>query len=176
MHRPPRQRQAPLLDAGVLRRAFVVLGPLEAGLALLAYLLVWRQAGVSLAELQTLVPLLLNHTAPEPIQALQLKASSVALSTIVLGQVGALLACRSEWRLSWRMLRERNPLLWLGVLCELLLLSALLLLPSLAAIFGLGPFPAAWLGPMALAPLLIVLADDGHKAWRQRRHGDPAHP
>lgn len=176
MHRPPRSRQAPLLDGPVLRRAFLVLGPLEAGLAMLAYLLVWRQAGVNGPQLQALAPQLLQHTAPAALQAVQLRASSVAFSAIVLGQVGALMACRSEWRLSWRMLREPNPLLWGGVISELALLAALLLLPALAAIFTLGPFPAAWLGPMALAPLLIVLADDARKAWARRAGPRPGEP
>ncbi|MFM7086364.1 MAG: cation-translocating P-type ATPase [Cyanobium sp.] len=170
MHRSPRPRGAPLLDAGVLRRSYLFLGLLEAGFAMLAYLLVWHQAGVDLPQLQALAPQLLAHTAPEPMQALQLQASSVAFAAIVLGQVGVLMACRSEWRPSWRLLREPNALLWLGVLSELLLLAALLLIPALGRIFSLGPFPAAWLGPMALAPLLIVLADDARKAW-QRRSG-----
>ncbi len=173
MHRPPRRRQAPLLDAGVLRRAFVVLGPLEAGLAMLAYVLVWRQAGVGWAELQALTPQLLHHTAPTALQAVQLRASSVAFTTIVLGQVGVLMACRSEWRPSWRMLREPNPLLWWGVLSELLLLGALLLLPALGTIFSLGPFPLRWLPLLALAAPLIVLADELRKGWRL---GRAAHP
>jgi magnesium-transporting ATPase (P-type) len=87
----------------------------------------------------------------------------VAFTAIVLGQVGALLACRSEWRPSWRLLREPNPLLWWGVVWELLLLSALLLVPALGAVFSLVPFPLAFLGWMALAPLLIVVADDLRK-------------
>ena len=172
MRRPPRSRQEPLLDAGVLRRAFLVLGPLEAGLAMLAYLLVWRQAGVSWPQLQALTPQLLSHSAPPAMQALQLQASSVAFAAIVLGQVGALMACRSDWRPSWRPPRDANPPLWLGVLSELVLLAALLLIPALGAIFDLGPFPAAWLGPMALAPLLIVLADDGRKAWRRHNQAN----
>ncbi len=169
MHRPPRSRLEPLLDAGVLRRAFLVLGPLEAGFSMLAYLLVWRQAGVDLPQLQALAPQLLQHSAPAALQAVQLRASSVAFTTIVLGQVGALMACRSEWRPSWRLPGGANPLLWLGLLSELLLLAALLRLPALGAIFSLVPFPVAWLGPMALAPLLIVLVDDLRKAWWPRQ-------
>ncbi|MFM7311858.1 MAG: cation transporting ATPase C-terminal domain-containing protein, partial [Cyanobium sp.] len=171
MHRPPRPRQAPLLDGAVMRRSYLFLGLLEAGLAMLAYLLVWRQAGVNLAQLQALAPRLLQHTAPEALQAVQLQASSVAFTTIVLGQVGVLMACRSETRPAWRMLREANPLLWGGVAAELLLLAALLRLPALGEIFGLGPFPLAWLGPMTLAPVLIVGLDDLRKlGLRRRRH------
>ena len=163
MQRPPLPRQAPLLDGQVMRRSYLFLGLLEAGLSMLAYLLVWRQAGVGLAQLQALAPQLLQHTAPAALQALQLRASSVAFTTIVLGQVGVLMACRSEGRSAWRMLAEPNPLLWLGLASELLLVAALLLVPQLGSHFGLGPFPAAFLPWMALVPPLIVLCDDLRK-------------
>ena len=170
MHQPPRPRQAPLLDGGVMRRSYLFLGLLEAGFSMLAYLLVWRQAGVDLPQLQALTPQLLHHSAPAALQAVQLRASSVAFTTIVLGQVGVLMACRSEWRPAWRMLREANPLLWGGVAAELLLVGALLLVPALGRLFGLGPFPLAWLAPMALSPLVIVLLDDLRKDLRSRRN------
>ncbi|MEB3272041.1 MAG: cation-transporting P-type ATPase, partial [Synechococcus sp.] len=173
MQRPPAPRRAPLLDGRVMRRSYLFLGMLEAGLAMLAYLLVWRQAGVGLAQLQALAPQLLQHTAPEPMQTLQLRASSVAFTTIVLGQVGVLMACRSEARSAWRMLAEPNPLLWAGLLSELLLVAALLLVPELGMHFGLGPFPVAFLPWMALVPPLIVLCDDLRKDCL-RRAGRPA--
>jgi Ca2+-transporting ATPase len=178
MHQPPRPRQAPLLDGGVMRRSYLFLGLLEAGFSMLAYLLVWRQAGVGFAELQALTPQLLHHTAPAALQAVQVRASSVAFTTIVLGQVGVLLACRSEWRFAWRMLRDPNPLLWFGIASELLLVAALVLVPALGAMFTMAPFPARFLPWMALAPVVIVLADDLRKlrlnhpsrpaAWRSR--------
>jgi Ca2+-transporting ATPase len=174
MQRPPAPRQAPLLDGRVMRRSYLFLGVLEAGLSILAYLLVWREAGVGLAQLQALAPQLLQHTAPEPMQALQLRASSVAFTTIVLGQVGVLMACRSEARSAWRMLAEPNPLLWAGLLSELLLVAALLLVPELGLHFGLGPFPVAFLPWMALVPPLIVLCDDLRKE-SLRRAGRRAH-
>jgi magnesium-transporting ATPase (P-type) len=161
-----------------MRRSYLFLGLLEAGFSMLAYLLVWRQAGVGFAELQALTPQLLHHTAPAALQAVQVRASSVAFTTIVLGQVGVLLACRSEWRFAWRMLRDPNPLLWFGIASELLLVAALVLVPALGAMFTMAPFPARFLPWMALAPVVIVLADDLRKlrlnhpsrpaAWRSR--------
>jgi Ca2+-transporting ATPase len=163
MHRPPRPRQAPLLDASILRRSYLFLGLLEAGLSMGAYLLVWHQAGVGLQTLRELAPQLMHHTAPARWQSVQLQASSAAFTTIVLSQVGVLLACRSDWMPSWRTLRQPNPLLWFGIASELLLLSALVLVPALGAIVSMGPFPASLLGWLALAPLLILLADDLRK-------------
>ena len=166
MHRPPRPRHRPLLNRAVMVRAYLVLGLVEAIASMAAYLLVWRQAGVDWPQLQALAPQLLHHTAPAAIQAVQRQASSVAFSTIVLGQVGVLMACRSEWRSAWRMLARPNPLLWWGVVGELVLLAALLRLPALGAIFSLGPFPLPWLPLLALVPVLIVLVDDLRKVWR----------
>ena len=168
MHQPPRPRQATLLDRSVLQRSYLFLGLMEASFSLAAYLLVWLQGGVSLAELQALAPQLLQHTAPESLQQLQLQASATAFTTIVFSQVGVLLACRSEWRSGWRLLGQANPLLWCGVTSELVLLAALVLTPMLGRLLGMAPFPVRNLTWIALAPLLILLADDGRKRWLQR--------
>ena len=177
MHQPPRPRRAPLLDAGVMRRSYLFLGLMEAGFSMAAYLLVWRQAGVGFRQLQALAPQLLHHSAPAHLQTVQLQASSVAFATIVFSQVGVLMACRSEWRSAFRLPREPNPLLWFGVASELVLLSALILVPALGRLFNMVPFPASFLGWMLLAPLTIVLADDLRKLWLRRRHrGQKATP
>jgi magnesium-transporting ATPase (P-type) len=168
MHSPPRPRQAPLLDRSVMLRAYLFLGLIEAALSMGAYLLVWRQGGVGWQELRALAPQLLHRSAPAAMQTLQLQASSVAFTVIVLSQVGVLMACRSEHRSAWSMLRQPNPLIWLGVGAELALTAAIVLLPPLAAVFSMAPFPLAWLPWMALAPLVVMLADDGRKAWLSR--------
>ena len=62
------------------------------------------------------------------------------------------------------MLFRSNPLLWLGVLSEFVVLAALLRLPPLAHVFSLVPIPAPWFVLMASAPLLILLAD----RWRKQ--------
>ena len=33
----------------------------------------------------------------------------------------------------------------------------------------MAPFPLTWLGPMALAPVLVILADALDKRWRTAR-------
>lgn len=163
MQRPPRPRQAPLLDRGVMLRSYLFLGLLEAFLAMGTYLLAWRESGVDLPRLQALAPALLQHSAPVPFQELQLQASSAAFATIVFSQVGVLLACRSEWRSGFLLLREPNLLLAFGVSGELLLLAGFLLVPVLGSLFSIVAFPSAWLRWMVLAPWVILLADDLRK-------------
>jgi calcium-translocating P-type ATPase len=176
MQHPPHARQAPLLDRGMLIRAYGFLGVLEAFFAMAAYLMVWQLGGVNLLELRELTPSLFNHTASAPVQMLQGSASSAAFATIVASQVGVLMACRSDWRSAWSMLRSANALLWLGVGGELLLLIALVLWTPLAALFGMAPFPEPILLWMISSPVLIVLADDWLKRQQmQHRRRDTVH-
>jgi Ca2+-transporting ATPase len=167
MRRPPRARDQPLLTVPLLLRGYLLIGAVEAGLAMAAYLLAWRSQGVGLAELRALAPALLHGTAEPAMLALQHQASAATFTTIVLGQLGALMACRSEQQpalgglgLGWL---RRNPLLGLGLSSELAILALLVQVAPLAAVMELAPFPASWLGWMLPVPLLVVQADDGRK-------------
>jgi Ca2+-transporting ATPase len=160
---PPRPRGRALLNGAVMLRAYGVLGVTEALLAMGGYLLVWRQRGVGWSELRELAPLLLHHQAPAALETVGRQASSVAFGLIVAAQMGALLACRSEHRPFWTTLALPNPWLWCGFFSEPALASLVVLLPPLAGVFATAPFPVAWLGWMALAPLLVLVVDTLHK-------------
>ena len=80
MRHPPRPAQAPLMDAAVMRRSYLFLGLAEALLAMLAYLLAWRQAGVELNSLRQWAPELLHGSAPVAVQLMQQQASSAAFT------------------------------------------------------------------------------------------------
>ncbi|MEB3255823.1 MAG: cation-transporting P-type ATPase [Synechococcaceae cyanobacterium] len=175
MHRPPRRRSQPLLDRSVMARAYLVLGLAEAIPSMAGYLLVWRWHGVGWAELRALAPALLHQRAPAALQAVQNQASSVAFALIVAGQMGALLACRSDRQPFWATLRRPNRLLWLGFASEPLVAGILILVPALAAVFGTAPFPAAWLVPMAVAPLLVLAADTLQKANTLQKRVNESH-
>ena len=77
--------------------------------------------------------------------------------TLTASRMGALLACRSESRSAWRTLREPNPLLWFGIASELLLLSALVLVPALGSVFSMKPFPLPVLGWLLLFAATAIL-------------------
>jgi magnesium-transporting ATPase (P-type) len=91
---------------------------------------------------------------------------TVTLALIVAGQMGALLACRSDRQPFWTTLRRPNRLLWLGFLSEPLVAGSLILVPALAAVFRMAPFPSRWLLPMLGATLLVLGADTLHKRLR----------
>ena len=165
MHRPPRRRGLPLLNRAVMVRAYLVLGLAEAVASMGGYLLVWRWHGVGWGELRALAPALLHKSAPAAVQAIQDQASTVAFALIVAGQMGALLACRSDLQPFWQTLRRPNRLLWVGFCSEPLVASTLILVPALAAAFGLAPIPPAWVLPMGLATLLVLAVDTVHKRF-----------
>jgi len=165
MRLAPRPRGQALLDRAVMTRSYLVLGLAEALTAMAGYLLVWRHHGVGLGDLRKLAPQLLHHTAPAALLAIQHQAATVTFCLIVAGQMGALLACRSETVPFWKRLRTPNRLLWLGLLSEPLVAGSLVLIPALAAAFGNAPFPLAWLPWMGLSTLLVLAADTVHKRW-----------
>jgi Ca2+-transporting ATPase len=173
MQRPPRQRDQPLLTRAVMVRGYLLLGAVEAGLAMAAYLLAWRAEGVGLAQLRALAPALLAGTAEPAWQVVQRQASAATFTTIVLGQLGVLMACRSDRQpvlgrpgLGWL---RRNPLLGLGIGSELAIAALLVQVAPLAAVLELAPFPAGWLGWMQPVPVLVVLADDLRKRLQAGR-------
>jgi magnesium-transporting ATPase (P-type) len=170
---PPRPRHQPLLSGPLLLRGYLVLGAVEAGLAMAAYLLAWRAQGVGLAELQGLAPALQAGTAEPMWQAMQRQASAATFTTIVMGQLGVLMACRSERAPALGCLGLRwliqNPLLGLGIGSELAIAASLVLIAPLAHVLELAPFPAGWLGWMVPVPVLVVLGDDARKRWLRAR-------
>jgi len=95
--------------------------------------------------------------------AIQQQASTVAFCLIVAGQMGALLACRSDRRPFWELLPIANPLLWLGWWSEPVVAGSLVLVAPIAGVFELAHFPLDYLGLIALAPLAVLLADTVHK-------------
>jgi magnesium-transporting ATPase (P-type) len=133
--------------------------------------MVWRNNGFDLVALQQVAPDLLHHRAAPAVLAIQREASTVAFCLIVASQMGALLACRSDRRPFWEMIPIPNPLLWLGWWSEPVVAGTLVLVSPIAAVFELAQFPPASLGPIALAPLVVLLADTVHKRllWRHGR-------
>jgi calcium-translocating P-type ATPase len=162
MKRPPRPKEAPLLDRRLLLRAYLRLGGVQALCAMAAYLAVWWLHGVDLAGLRVAATAIIGHAADPALTALQREATSAALASIVLCQMGNLFACRSE-RLSIFSIRGRNPLLLIGLAVEATLLLAVLHVPPLQGVFGTAPLPAlAW--PALLAgPILLVAVDEAIK-------------
>ncbi len=156
MRRPPRRRDQPLLDRSLMLRAYLVLGLTEAICSMAIYLVAWRAQGVDWPALQALAPALLQGRAGPLEQLMQRRASAAAFTAIVCGQLGVLLACRSGPPGS---VGRANPLLLPAIASMGLLTATLILLPPLARLLQLAPYPPAWLVWMVPVPLLVLLAD-----------------
>jgi magnesium-transporting ATPase (P-type) len=153
---PPRRR---LIDGAVLRRALLVLGPVEATIAMVAFLAVLVSGGWTFGA-----------TVPAATLA---TASGAAFTAVVLGQMANAFACRSSSRPPWRIGWRSNPLLVWAVGIELLVLVAMLGVPSVASLLGHRP-PTLFGLALAAAAVPAVLAVDALvKAAATRRRGAP---
>jgi magnesium-transporting ATPase (P-type) len=143
-----------LLDAGVLRRALLVLGPTEALAAMTAFVVAFLAGGWWFGS-------------PMPEGHVLRAASGAAFAAVVFGQAANAFACRSTVRVPWRVPRH-NELLARAVGVELLALAVFELVPPIARALSQAPPPAAALA-VALLAAPAVLAADALTKLRQRR-------
>jgi len=157
MRRPPRARGERLLSWGLIARAYLFLGVLEAAAAMTVFFFVLDAAGWHYGE-----PL--ARTAP-----LYLEATTACLATIVMMQVVNVFLCRHPWRSIFAFSLFGNPLILLGIAAELGLLLFIAYTPTGHWLFGTAPVGAeVWLFAAALA-VLMGFAEEARKTWLRRR-------
>ena len=157
MRVPPRARSERLLTAGLLLRAYLFLGVLEAAAAMAAFLYVLHNGGWHYGE-----PL----AADVP---LYLKATTATLAAIIVMQVANLFLCRDPLRPAFSPGFFANHLIFAGLAAELGLLLAIAYTPWGNRLFGCAPLDGRiWLYilPFALAMLIV---EEGRKVWLRRR-------
>jgi magnesium-transporting ATPase (P-type) len=154
LERPPVRGH--LLDRGVLRRAFGLLGPVEAAVEMAAFTVALVAAGWR--------PGLQFPTGPA-----LLAASGAAFSAVVLGQLGNAFACRSTTQPAWRLGWTTNRLLVGAVLMELAALAGFLFVAPVARMLGQAPPGAMAAAVAVLAAPAVVFADALYKGRLSRR-------
>lgn len=121
-----------------------------------AFFWVWHSYGYGLADIQAVTPALLTHSATAPVLAIYIQATTLTLAAIVASQDGNVFACRSEtvsiWRLGW----FSNPLIWLGIATEWMLVIAIITLPPLQEIFATAPLNLGQWALLLLCPPLVL--------------------
>jgi magnesium-transporting ATPase (P-type) len=156
MRQPPRRRDERLLTWGLLARAYLWLGVLEAAAAMAAFFFVLRMGGWRFGE--TLAP-----DAP-----LYLLATTACLAAIVVTQVVNVFLCRHDRRSAFGFTAASNPLLLWGIAMEIALILAIVYTPAGQALFGTAPLPAeVWLFLLPLAAPMLVL-EEARKALTRR--------
>ena len=145
-----------LMNRRVLVRAFGILGPTEAVISMAVFVLVLQSFGGWQTATATEIAM----------------ASGAAFLTVVLGQMTNAWACRSStwspWVLGWFTNRLLVPAVSAGLVFSLVIL----LIPSIASVFGQAS-PPAWSWLVAATAIPAVLGVDAldksiRNAWRRR--------
>jgi magnesium-transporting ATPase (P-type) len=156
MDQPPRPTHEPLVTRGMLARAYLFFGLIEAALVMLAFFFVLFQGGWSWGA---------PMSESDPLLRL---ARTVVFVGIVSTQVGTAFACRTERVSTFRVKLWSNHWLLAGIALEIALTVALVYLPPLQSFFQLEPMPlVAWLLIAPFGPLIFV-ADELRK-WMVRK-------
>ncbi len=157
MRRPPRKRHEPLLSWGLLARAYLFLGVLEAAAAMAVFFYVLDAAGWQYGES-------LAKTAP-----LYLQATTACLATIVVMQVMNIFLCRHPLKSSLSFSLLGNPLILFGIGAEIVMILLIVYTPAGHWLFGTAPLGAeVWLLAIVLAAVMWLL-EETRKAWLRRR-------
>jgi hypothetical protein len=151
----PRPARGRLLDRTVAVRAFGVLGPTEAVVAMCAFLTVFLVAGWRPGE-------------AFPGGDVLLGASGAAFATVVLGQLANAFACRSSTRWAGAMGWLTNRLLVGAVALELVVAGAFLLVPPVADLLRHQAPPLAGWAVALLAVPSVIGADAAVKRLARR--------
>ncbi len=179
MKRPPRPRSQPLLDRGLLSRAFW-LGAIEAALSFAGFLAVFIISGHA-GDIG--LPFIAQLTVPENFKLfLSLNETIILAATIyqagvVTSQVGNALACRSDRTRSSYLGWLSNKYLLISILLELAGLVSIIYIPFLARIFNHTPLSAwMWIG-LALNSFMLYSIEWIRKflnrVFRKLRDGKP---
>ena len=152
MVRPPRSRNARLLDVRVLGRAFGFLGPVEA-VASMAML----PLGAALFYGWPADPLPSSGTQRDVL-------STMVFAAIVLMQMANAFECRSTPASLFSIGPFSNRLLVAAVAVEALTLLAFVYIPPISRALGQHPLgPAQWL-PVLVTPWVLLAAEEARKA------------
>ena len=158
MRRPPRLRSERLLNWGLLTRAYLFLGPLEAIAGMAAFFFVlhggdWQYGTV------------LGHH-----DNLYLQATTACLSAIIAMQVVNVFLCRHPTLSAFSRGHRRNRLIWYGIGFELLLLLLIGYTPWGNALFGTSPLDAeVWLFILPFGIGMLLLEELRKAVVRKRR-------
>ena len=156
MDRPPRPRSEHLLNRPVLGRVFGWIGPLEGVAALASFFLAYLLAGWRPCE-----PLADSGE-------LYVQTTTMTMAGIVMAQVGAGLAWRTNRRSIASVGLFTNRLLLVGIAVEVAMIAVLSHTPGLADAFHMAPLsPGLWL-TLLVWPPLVLGAEELRKAVLRR--------
>ena len=160
MSKPPRPRNRPVIDKGLLWRSFGWLGLIEAVLCFFGFFMVLYVSGNLgvFVPFSSVLPIPSVLFAPMGIYAAYTIANTVYHAGVVTCQVGNAFACRTETAHNTGMGWFSNKYLWIGIGIELFIIFILIYIPFLAGIFNHVRIPFYfWPGLLSYAIILYSL-------------------
>jgi len=161
MERPPRRRGQGVISGRLLLRAWGLLGPISAVLALGAFFSVLLRAGWHPGD---------PVGAGSALHHAYLQATTATFAGIVACQIGVAFASRTD-RVSLRSIGLLgNRLLLAGIAFEVLFAAALMYIGPLGHLFGTTALDAPTLALLATFPVLVWGVDEIFRWQDRRRH------
>jgi len=150
MERPPRKKENRLFNIRSLARSGYI-GLFIGAFALVWCFYAWSQTGWSIGQ-----PTIANHLA-------YLKGTTMVIVGIMAGQLGMLIATRTNIKSTFSVSFRRNKWLLIAVLVELLILIAVVYVPFFGPVFNMVSLPPLdWLWLYSIVPL-VILFEEGRK-------------
>ncbi|CAI9413806.1 cation-translocating P-type ATPase [Nocardioides sp. T2.26MG-1] len=160
MQRPPRRRHESLITAGMLLRAWGILGVVSALLVTTGFLGVLWTAGWRPGD---------ATGAGSALHEDYLTATTMTFAGIVACQIGTAMAARTD-RVSLLSIGVlSNRLLVAGILFEVVLAAAVIYLPAAQDLLGTRPLGLGELAFLATFPIVVWGVDEAYRAIRRRR-------
>jgi magnesium-transporting ATPase (P-type) len=158
MDLPPRKLSDHLITKELLTRAYLVLGPVQSVIAMLAFYFYYWTNGHPGQWLN------LPDTGD-----LYFAATAMALGAVVMTQIGNVFTQRAGHRSILKVPLFSNKLVWIGILTELLLVFGITYLPFLQKFIGTSAFDLKYWLFLAIFIPALPITDAIYKAFKRRR-------
>ena len=159
MEVPPRKLTDHLITGELLARAYLILGPVESLVAMLAFYYFYWTNGYKGLWIDL----------PDSGQ-LYLAATAMAFSGVVVTQIGNLFTQRATHRSIFKVPLFNNRFIWIGVISEIILTLAIVYLPFMQRFIGTAAFEAKYWLPLIVWIPALPLVDSIYKNFRKRRN------
>jgi len=157
MDQPPRSQKEPLLNKKLILKAFFWYGILGSLASVISYFYVNVQNG------WPKVPLV-GGTDP-----IYIKATTMALASIVFSQIGAVFNCRTEKQSVFKVGMFNNKQINLGIVFEILLIVIIVYLPPLQSVFHTTALSLTdWLF-LCIWPPFVFFLEEARKALTRKK-------
>ena len=168
MDKPPRDPHEPLLNAHVMRKAFLWYGLLGAASSMAAYFFAqfaagWTPGNALFGVVNSLDPV-------------YVRATTMALAAIVFSQIGEVWNCRTELASVFSVGLFSNRQVNIGIVFEIFLIVFITLFPPFQSVFHTCPLNLADYGFLAVLPFVVLGIEEARKAIVRAYHKKAAQP